>query len=50
MTYAANFVRDIMLKDVGFNEVLPAMILLLVSAGVLYSLGALLYKRWVEKE
>lgn len=50
MTYAANTMRDIILKDVGFNEVLPTMTLLLISAVILYSLGTLLYKRWVEKE
>jgi ABC-2 type transport system permease protein len=50
MTNAANIMKGIMLKDVGLNEVLPTMTLLLVSAVILYLLGALLYKRWVEKE
>jgi ABC-2 type transport system permease protein len=50
MTYAADIMRDVMLKDVGLAEVLPTMTLLLISAVVLYSLGILLYKRWVEKE
>lgn len=50
MTYAGEIMRDVMLRDAGLNEVLPTMILLLISAGILYSLGTLLYKRWVEKE
>jgi ABC-2 type transport system permease protein len=50
MTYAADIMRDIMLRDAGLNEVLPTMTLLLMSAVFLYSVGTLLYKRWVEKE
>lgn len=50
MTYAANAMREIMLKDVEFGEIYPAMAVLLTSAIVLYSLGVILYRRWVEKE
>jgi ABC-2 type transport system permease protein len=50
MTYAADVMRSIMLKNVGFGEILPTITLLLISAAVLYSLGIFLYKRWVEKE
>jgi len=50
MTYAADIMRDVMLKNAGFAETLPTLTLLLISAAALYSLGTLLYKRWVERE
>jgi len=50
MTYASNAMREIMLKDAGFTEIFPTMAILLTSAIVLYSLGVILYRRWVEKE
>lgn len=50
MTYASNALREIMLKDAGFTELFPTVAILLTSAIVLYSLGVILYRRWVEKE
>lgn len=50
MTYASNAMRDIMLKDAVFSEIFPTMAMLLTTAVVLYSLGVVFYRRWIEKE
>jgi ABC-2 type transport system permease protein len=50
MTYAAQAVRDIMIRNVVLSDILQPMTTLVVSAIILYVVGVLLYKRWVEKE
>jgi ABC-2 type transport system permease protein len=50
MTYAAQALRDIMLKNIALNDLLKPIITLTASATALYTIGILLYRRWVEKE
>lgn len=50
MTYAAQAVRDIMIRNAVLSDILQPMVVLVVSAIILYVVGVLLYKRWVEKE
>jgi len=50
MTYAAKAMREIMLRNAGFDEIFPTMVVLTFSAVVLYVAGILLYRRWVTKE
>jgi ABC-2 type transport system permease protein len=50
MTYAAQALRDIMLRNVTLNDLFQPMITLAASAIVLYAIGILLYRKWVEKE
>jgi len=50
MTYAAKAMREIMLRNAGFDEIFPTMIILTVSAATIYSVGTILYRRWVVKE
>ncbi|MEM2971410.1 MAG: ABC transporter permease [Candidatus Bathyarchaeia archaeon] len=50
MTYAAQALRDIMLKNIALNDLLKPIITLAASAIALYAVGILLYRRWVEKE
>jgi ABC-type multidrug transport system permease subunit len=50
MTYAAQALRDIMLKNIALNDLLKPIITLAASATALYIIGILLYRRWVEKE
>lgn len=50
MTYAAQAVRDIMIRNAVLSDILQPMTTLVVSAIILYVVGVLLYKRWVEKE
>ncbi|MDI6690666.1 MAG: ABC transporter permease [Candidatus Bathyarchaeota archaeon] len=50
MTYAAQAIRDVMVRNVTLSGILQPMITLAISAFILYAVGVLLYKRWVEKE
>jgi ABC-2 type transport system permease protein len=49
MTYAAQALRDIMIRNATFTDLLIPMATLVLSAVILYGIGVLLYKRWVEK-
>jgi ABC-2 type transport system permease protein len=49
MTYAAQALRDIMIRNATLNDLLLPIITLTLSAAILYGVGVLLYKRWVEK-
>jgi len=49
MTYAAQALRDIMIRNATLNDLLLPITTLTVSAAILYGVGVLLYKRWVEK-
>lgn len=49
MTYAAQAIRDIMVRNATLNGIFLPMITLTFSAIILYAVGVLLYKRWVEK-
>jgi len=49
MTYAAQALRDIMIRNATLNDLLLPITTLTVSAAILYGIGVLLYKRWVEK-
>jgi ABC-2 type transport system permease protein len=50
MTYAAQALRDIMLRNVMLNDLIQPIVTLGASATALYIVGILLYRRWVEKE
>lgn len=50
MTYAVQSIRNIMIKNAMLNNLLQPIATLVVSAIILYVIGILLYKRWVEKE
>ncbi|MEM2995553.1 MAG: ABC transporter permease [Candidatus Bathyarchaeia archaeon] len=50
MTYAAQALRDIMLRNIALNELFMPITTLAASAIGLYAIGILLYRRWVEKE
>jgi len=49
MTYAAQAIRDIMVRNATLNDILLPIATLTFSAIILYVIGVLLYKRWVEK-
>lgn len=49
MTYAAQALRDIMIRNATFADLLIPMLTLMLSAAFLYGIGVLLYRRWVEK-
>ncbi len=49
MTYAAQALRDIMIRNATFSELFLPLATLALSAICLYAIGILLYKRWVEK-
>jgi ABC-2 type transport system permease protein len=49
MTYAAQALRDIMIRNATLSGLLLPMATLTVSALILYGIGVLLYRRWVEK-
>jgi ABC-2 type transport system permease protein len=49
MTYAAQAIRDIMIRNATLSDLFLPMITLATSALTLYGVGVLLYKRWVEK-
>jgi len=50
MTYAAQAVRDVMIRNAVISDIFQPIIMLAVSAVILYAVGVPLYKRWVEKE
>jgi ABC-2 type transport system permease protein len=50
MTYAAQAIRDIMIRNVTLNDLLQPLITLTASATILYAVGIFLYRKWVEKE
>jgi len=50
MTYAAQALRDIMIRNATLSELLLPIGTLTITALILYAVGILLYKRWVEKE
>jgi len=49
MTYAAQALRDIMIRNATLSDLLLPMATLAVAAVILYAVGVLLYRRWVEK-
>jgi ABC-2 type transport system permease protein len=49
MTYAAQALRDIMIRNATLASLLLPMATLTLSALALYGIGVLLYRRWVEK-
>jgi ABC-2 type transport system permease protein len=49
MTYAAQALRDIMIRNATLADLVLPMITLTVSALILYGIGVILYRRWVEK-
>jgi len=49
MTYAAQSIRSIMIRNATLNDLLIPIATLIASAAILYGIGVLLYKRWVEK-
>lgn len=50
MTYAVQAIRNIMIQNAVLTDLLQPMTTLVGSAIILYAIGILLYKRWVEKE
>jgi len=49
MTYAAQALRDIMIRNATLSDLFLPMATLSMSAIILYGIGVLLYRRWVEK-
>jgi ABC-2 type transport system permease protein len=49
MTYAAQSIRSIMIRNATLSDLLIPITTLIISAAILYGIGVLLYKRWVEK-
>jgi len=49
VTYAAQALRDIMIRNATITDLLLPMGTLTGSAVILYAVGILLYRRWVEK-
>jgi len=49
MTYAAQALRDIMIRNATISDLIMPMATLAFSAVILYAVGVLLYRRWVEK-
>jgi len=50
MTYAAQAIRDIMIRNATLGGLFQPLATLAGSAVILFAVGILLYKRWVEKE
>ncbi|MGB9675925.1 MAG: ABC transporter permease [Candidatus Bathyarchaeales archaeon] len=50
MTYAAQALRDVMLRNITLEGLIQPIITLTASAIVLYAIGIILYRKWVEKE
>jgi len=50
MTYAVHAIRNIMIQNAVLSDILQPIATLIISATILYAIGILLYKRWVEKE
>jgi len=49
MTYAAQALRDIMIRNATFGDLLMPIATLTGTAIILYVIGVMLYRRWVEK-
>lgn len=49
MTYAAQALRDIMIRNATFSDLFLPLVTLSLSAVILYAVGVLMYRRWVEK-
>jgi ABC-2 type transport system permease protein len=49
MTYAAQALRDIMIRNATLTDLWMPLTTLIASAIILYLIGILLYRRWVEK-
>ena len=49
MTYAAQAIRNIMVRNATLSDITLTLITLAISTIILYGIGVLLYKRWVEK-
>jgi ABC-2 type transport system permease protein len=49
MTYAAQALRDIMIRNATLADLWIPLTTLIASAMILYLIGILLYRRWVEK-
>ena len=49
MTYAAQALRDIMIRNATLTDLWIPLTTLIASAIILYLIGILLYRRWVEK-
>jgi ABC-2 type transport system permease protein len=49
MTYAAQAIRDIMVRNATLGDIMLPITTLILSTIILYGIGILLYKRWVEK-
>jgi ABC-2 type transport system permease protein len=49
MTYAAQALRDIMIRNATLSDLFIPIATLAFAAIILYGVGVLLYKRWVEK-
>ena len=49
MTYAAQALRDIMIRNATITDLFVPIATLSATAAILYLVGVLLYRRWVEK-
>lgn len=49
MTYAAQAIRDVMVRNATLNDIMLPITTLIISTIILYTIGVMLYKRWVEK-
>jgi ABC-2 type transport system permease protein len=49
MTYAAQAIRSIMIRNATLNDLIMPIATLIITAAILYGIGVILYKRWVEK-
>jgi len=49
MTYAAQSIRNVMIRNATINDLAFPLATLAVSAVILYGVGVLLYRKWVEK-
>ncbi|MEM3785416.1 MAG: ABC transporter permease [Candidatus Bathyarchaeia archaeon] len=50
MTYAAQAVRDVMIRNVSLSDLLQPLATLSISALIIFVIGIFLYRRWVQKE
>jgi ABC-type transporter Mla maintaining outer membrane lipid asymmetry ATPase subunit MlaF len=46
---AAQAIRDIMVRNATLGDIMLPITTLILSTIILYGIGILLYKRWVEK-
>lgn len=49
MTYAAQAIRDVMIRNATLSDISLPLTTLSITALGLYAVGVLLYKRWVQK-